>query len=369
MSRISSFAYLTVRLYMIIVKPMKLKKFSRTVFAVLFMFYSVLAYTGQDKHISILKQISNISEIPAHRGLKIAHFYKNGKSFSTKNEIRFVDMTHFLFKTLEPDKYAGNLIAADGENFLMYMPRFRTRLKTKLRTDIRLEKGLETLHLNIDRALLDKNYEVSYIGAGKALGQDVLIFQLKGKLLPFTQKIWVTKQKPLILKEERYYNGKKYYNFHYTEISFGTPSPEELKPEIPITAFPLPSKNDLAFYDSVDKARKHVKNVSIPVLKKLPQGYVFSHVELMKTPLGDFVSSLYTDGLSGIRVGKRKEGGFFEGMLKFMGLDMKEIQNDIQNYSPMNFYEVKKGDEFIGLSSELPPDVLKKYMLYFSEAQ
>lgn len=330
--------------------------------------YTAFAHSKTNDHLKIIHKISDITEIPAHKGMKIATFYKNGKHYTTRNEIRYLDMTHFLFKTLEPDKYAGNILAADGENFFMYTPRFRTRLKTKLRTDIRLEKGMETIHLNIDLSSLHKNYSVSFLGYEKVSGQDAFVFQLKGKMIPFLQKIWVAKQKPLIIQEEKYYNGKKYYSFKYLEITFALPSQEELKPEIPLAAFPLPSKSDIAFYDSIGEAQKYVKNSPIPFLKKAPRGYLFSHVEVMKSPLGEVVSSLYTDGVSGIRVGKRKEGGFFDGMLKIMGLDMKEIQNDIQNYSPMNFYEIKKGNEFFGLSGELPPDVLKKYMPYFTEA-
>lgn len=329
--------------------------------------YAIPFAATQDERLGLILKISDIKSIPAHQGLKVAHFYKNGKNYFSKNEIKYLNMTHFEFKTLEPDKYAGNVIAADGENFLMYMPHFRTRLKTKLRTDIRIEKGMETLHLNIDASSLAKNYAVTYLGAAKISGQDTLVFQIKGKIQPFAQKLWVAKQKPLILQEERSYNGKKYYDFTYVKISFSAPKEKELVPDIPLTAFPLPANSDIAFYDSMEQARQNVKNMPIPVLKKLPKGYLFSHVEVMKSPLGEVVSSLYTDGVSGIRVGERKEGGFVEGMMKFFGLNMKEIQDDIQNYSPMNFYEVKKGNEFLALSGELPREILKKFMPYFSE--
>lgn len=323
---------------------------------------------AQVSPLTLIKKVSDFNHIPAHQGVKTAHFYKNGKHFSARTEIKYLDTKHFLFKTHEPEKYKGNLIAADGENFLMYMPKFRARLKMQLRLDIRLEKGIETIHLNIDMAPLNKNYHVSYLGKQKVAGQETAVFQLKGKKIPFLQKIWVATEKPLILQAEKQYQGKKYYSFTYTDFSFAPPSPEEIAPKIPIAAFPLPSQSDLEFFDSLSDARQRLKNASIPILEKLPSGYAFSHVEVMKSPLGEVVSSLYSDGVSGIRVGKRKEGGVFDGMLKMFGLNMDEIQNDIKNYSPMNFYEIKKGNEFFALSGELPDTVLKKYMPYFSDA-
>lgn len=326
---------------------------------ILFFIFAVCSNSFGEDISSILKSINNFEDIPPHCGTRVSTFYKEGKEYTSKTEIKFKSIHKFKMTTIAPESQEGNIFGSDGERFMMYIPKYRIKSISDLPDFTKIQEQRPrggggagfVLNCNLDK--LFKRYEVKL-----SKDSENYIISIKSKRKPSHRwEIWVNREKKLITKQERFFEGKLYYKFYYEKLEFRMPTDEEMKIKIPVLAISLPTpKDEGVVYYSPTEARKNLKN--IPHLKNVPPGFEFIFCRKRKEMGGDTIFVRYSDGLLNILLQKR-EKKHLDGILKLLGGDMLE---DFQNYAIPNSYDKESDKETITIQGEFPENLLKSFL-------
>jgi outer membrane lipoprotein-sorting protein len=307
---------------------------------------------------SLMMSVNNLENIPPHCGIRISIFYKEDGIYTSKTEMKFKKFSKFKMTTIEPETQRGNIVGSDGENLIMYMPKYRLKSLTPLssfgKEDEGKPRGRGTgIILDFDIDKLFKNYDVKL----NKDSENYIISLTSKRKPPHQRKIWINKNKKLIVREERYFAGKLYYKFYYENLEFRTPLDSELEIKIPPLTFSFPSfKKEDTVFNSLAEAKNNLKNFSFP--KNLPEGFEFVYCKVSKEG-GETVSLKYSDGLLNIFIQKRETKGL-EKIIKLFGGE--EVLKEIRNFNIVNSYDEKTEKETITISGEFPVSLLKNFL-------
>lgn len=310
---------------------------------------------------SVIKKINNLESIPPHCGIRVSIFYKNNNKYISKAEIKFKNFSRFKMTTIQPETQKGNIVGADGENLIMYMPKYRMKSETPLSLFTKIDKerprgGGAGFILDFDLDKLFKNYQVKL-----QEDKENYILSIISLRKPAHQRnIWINKRKNLIVKDERYFDNKLYFKFYYEKLEFKQPEESELEIKIPAFVFTLPSSKEeqTVSYFSMEEARKNLKG--IPFLKKIPERFEFILCRIKKEMGKETISVRYSDGVINILLQKREKRILRDGILKLLRSD--EILKEFRNYTIPNFYEYETEEEVITISGEFPENLLKDFL-------
>lgn len=302
---------------------------------------------------ALLKDAGNAKNKPAFTGTQKLQFFKEGKNISERIQFFFVSEKSFKAEILEPPDLKGTMFGRTGDQFAVYVPKFRFKMNQPTSDK---DKGVaaqgDNLYIVGNWNVFKKNYTVSFVKNETFLNLPVHKITITNKHSSFVKRhLWIDVKSHVLLKEERYFTGKLYYDFAYEKIQFKKPSAKALEVNADGKGINAPNIKR-SIYTNIKEAKPHFP---FPPFypSKLPPGFVFKDARVRESMFGKDVIFIFTDGLHVVRLEERK-GGILSGL----GGLLRGLMEKFQDYSPTT--TVKKDHEGYEISAtgELPPSML-----------
>ena len=334
-------------------KMLKTKAF----FAVLLAGFLSCFYFSKNVHAqdtqALLKKVFTLKSIPPHQAVKVGTYLKQGKKLTQKFNQVFLSGSRFKLQMTEPSSMKDDVFFADGKDITFYIPRHKLKMVSPLsKAEF---SPTDMFGANVILSKIFQNYTVSQTNKNTVSGIPCVVIRLQSKAdAGLYRLLSVDPKSGLLLKDERFQNGKFYASYMLEKVSLKAPGNAELEAKIGF-AVGLPG-SDSTDYNSVAAAKSHV---SFPILvpKFVPKNFFLEKVKVRKSLLGNEVVLFYTDGLTRFDITQRKTG-----MLNALAGKVLSLVEDFYVYSPTIKLEDDRDELQVILAGELPESTLKKIL-------
>lgn len=302
---------------------------------------------------SLLKDAGNVKNKPAFEGIQALQFTKPGKTSSERIQFYFVNEKNFKAEILDPPDLKGTMFGRTGDMFNVYVPKFHFKMNQPTSDK---DKGVaaqgDNLYIVGNWDVFKKNYNVAYVKDEKVLQFPAHKITITGKHSHFVKRnLWIDKKNHVLMKEERFFNGKPYYEFSYEKIQFKKPDAKNLDVASGGKGINAPQiKRDI--FQKLSDAKPHFPFQPF-YPSKLPDGFVFKDARIRQSMFGKDIIFIFTDGLHVVRIEQRKSG-----LLGGLGNLLRGLMEKFADYSPTNTVKDKKEGTEINIIGELPVDML-----------
>ncbi len=303
---------------------------------------------------ALLKDAGNAKNKPAFTGTQKLQFFKEGKNLSERIEFHFAGEKSFKAEILDPPDLKGTMFGRTGDQFAVYVPKFHFKMNQPTSDK---DKGVaaqgDNLYIVGNWEVFKKNYTVSFVKNEMFLKLPVHKITITNKHSTFVKRhLWIDVKSHVLLKEERYFNGKLYYDFAYEKIQFKKPSAKTLEVNVGGKGINAPNIKR-SIYTNIKEAKPHFPFTPF-YPSKLPPGFVFKDTRVRESMFGKDVIFIFTDGLHVVRLEERK-GGLLSGL----GGLLRGLMEKFQDYSPTNTAKKDHEGYEISATGELPPSMLE----------
>lgn len=337
-----------------------MKKFSRAwaVAKIIFAFVFTLFYAcrvpvhAQDTQ-SLLKKVFTLKSIPPHQAVKVGTYLKQGKKLTQKFNQVFLSGSRFKLHMTEPSSMKDDVFFADGKDITFYIPRHKMKMISPLsKAEF---SPTDMFGANVILSKIFQNYKISQTKKETVSGIPCVVLKLESKAEPGMYRLLsIDPKSGLLVKDERFQNGKFYASYALEKVSLKAPGNAELEAKIGF-AVGMPG-SDSTDYKSLDAAKSSVP-FGVLVPKFVPKGFFIEKVKVRKSLLGKEVVLFYTDGLTRFDITQRKSG-----LLNAIANKVLTIVEDFYVYSPVIKLEDDRDELQVILAGELPESTLKKIL-------
>ncbi len=302
---------------------------------------------------ALLKDAGNVKNKPPFDGVQALQFTKPDKTLNERIQFYFVNEKNFKAEILDPPDLKGTMFGRRGDMFHVYVPKFHFKMNQPISDK---DKGVaaqgDNLYIVGNWDIFKKNYNVLYVKDGKFLQMPVYKITITNKHSHFVKRnLWIDKKNHVLMKEERFFNGKQYYSFSYEKIQFKKPDVKNLDVASGGKGINAPQiKRDI--FLKLSDAKPHFPFQPF-YPSKLPGGFVFKDARIRQSMFGKDIIFIFTDGLQVIRIEQRKSG-----LLGGLGNLLRGLIDKFADYNPANTLKNNKEGTEISIIGELPVDML-----------
>ncbi len=302
---------------------------------------------------ALLKKVFTLKSIPPHQAVKVGTYLKQGKKLTQKFNQVFLSGSRFKLHMTEPSSMKDDVFFADGKDITFYIPRHKLKMISPLsKAEF---SPTDMFGANVILSKIFQNYTVSQTNKDTVSGIPCVVIRLQSKAdAGMYRLLSVDPKSGLLLKDERFQNGKFYASYMLEKVSLKTPGNAELEAKIGF-AVGMPG-SDSTDYKSLDAAKSSVP-FGVLVPKFVPKGFFIEKVKVRKSLLGKEVVLFYTDGLTRFDITQRKSG-----LLNAIANKVLTIVEDFYVYSPVIKLEDDRDELQVILAGELPESMLKKIL-------